>query len=108
MDRGWARWAAQAAELYTYREDWENRSKDGKFFYKLSEDSIATVRENLTQDYQNLADYHSEEIAQLLKDFGDSQDDTLYQLHDIGSKQQRAEEAKKSKAIILPNSDSTK
>ena len=24
MDKGWMAWAAQAAELHTYRADWEN------------------------------------------------------------------------------------
>ena len=61
-----------------YRADWENRRKDGKGFYKLSEDSIATVREDLTHDYQALADRHTEEITQLFEEFGDSQEETLH------------------------------
>ena len=64
-------------------------------FYKLSEESIATVREDLTQDYQALADHHTEEIVQLLEDFGESQDDASLELHDIEAEQKRAEEAKK-------------
>ena len=46
-----------------YRADWENQCKDGKGFFKLSEDSIVTVCEDLTQDYQNLADCHTKEIT---------------------------------------------
>ena len=46
----------------------------------LNEESIATIREILMQDYQALADRHSEEIAQLLEEFGDSQIDTSLQL----------------------------
>mgnify|MGYP000494644238 FL=1 len=63
LDKGWMAWAAQAAELHTYRADWENRRKDGRGFYKLNEESIAAVREDLAQDYRTLADQHSEELA---------------------------------------------
>ena len=55
MDKGWMSWAAQAARLHTYRADWENRKKEGRGFYKLSGETVATVRENLTKDYQELA-----------------------------------------------------
>ena len=34
------------------------------------------VCEELTQDYQNLANCHSKEIVQFLEEFGDSQLDT--------------------------------
>ena len=60
LNRGWAEWAKQAAELHKYRA---NRQKDGKGFYKLNEESIATICENLMQEYQALADRHSKEIA---------------------------------------------
>ena len=55
-------------ELHTYRADQENRRNKGKHFYKLDEESIATVWEDLAKDYQALADHHSEEIVQLLED----------------------------------------
>ena len=29
LDKGWMAWATQAAELHTYRADWENRRKEG-------------------------------------------------------------------------------
>ena len=56
LDKRWVAWTMQAAELHTYRADWENRRKEGRGFYKLNEDNIAAVREELTQDYQTLAD----------------------------------------------------
>ena len=52
-----------------YRADWENRRKDGKGFYKLSEDNIAMVQEDLTQDYQALADHHIEEYSTSMRRF---------------------------------------
>ena len=71
LNRGWAKWAKQSIELRTYRADQENQQKDGKGFYKLNEESIDTVCEDLTQDYQALDDRHSKEIVQLLEEFGD-------------------------------------
>ena len=100
LDKGWAGWAKQAAELHTYRADWENRRKEGKGFYKLNEESIAAVEEDLTQDYHVLADRHSEEITQLLEDLNESQEDIFHQLCTIGSEHQRAE------AITVQDSDS--
>ena len=72
MDKGWARWATQAIELHIYCADRENRRKDGKGFYKLSEDNIAVVREDLVEDYQALANQHSEELTQLMEEFTES------------------------------------
>ena len=71
MDKGWETWAAQAAELHTYRADWENRKKEGRGFYKLSKETVAAVREDLAKDYHELTEQHSEELAQLLEDFGE-------------------------------------
>ena len=47
MDKGWVGWATQVAKLHTFHVDLENRRKEGKGFYKLNEESIATVEENL-------------------------------------------------------------
>ena len=46
----------------------------------MSKESIATVREDLMHDYQALADRHAKEMAQLLEDFGESQEDIFHQL----------------------------
>ena len=70
LANGWARWVQQAAELHTFRADHENRAKEGKGFFKLNENSIATVREDLAKDYQALADQHLEEVTQILEEYG--------------------------------------
>ena len=79
--------------------DWENRRKDGRGFYKLNEESIAAVREDLAQDYRTLADQHSEELAQLLDDFGESQEDLFHQIMQAGSTRTNEE----SIAIPIPD-----
>ena len=90
MDKGWEAWAAQAAELHTYRADWENRKKEGRGFYKLSEETVATVREDLVKDYSELAEWHSKEITQILDDFGEGQEELLDELMEAQGKHQIA------------------
>ena len=85
LDNGWMAWATQAAKLHAYCADWENRRKDGRGFYKLNKESIGTVWENLAQDYCALADQHSEELAQLLDDFGESQEELFHQITQTGN-----------------------
>ena len=84
-------WAAHAAELHTYRADWENRKKEGRGFYKLSDETVSTVHEDLAKDYRELAEQHSEELAQLLDDFEESQEELLAHLMEIRGVQQHAE-----------------
>ena len=87
MDKGWEAWATQTAELHTYRADWENHKKEGRGFYKLSEETVATVREDLAKDYRELAEQHSEELAQLLEDFGEGQEELLDRLMEVWGRQ---------------------
>ena len=80
LAKGWAGWAQQAAELHTFRADHENRAKEGKGFFKLNDESIATVREDLATDYQALADQHLEEVAQILEEYGAAELELGHQL----------------------------
>ena len=41
----------------------ENWTKAGKGFFKVNNESIAEVREDLVADYQALVDRHSEEVV---------------------------------------------
>ena len=57
-----------ASARKTSTADQENGQKEGKGFHKLNEESVASVRENLTADYQVVADHHSKKIMQLLEE----------------------------------------
>ena len=83
LDKGWMAWVTQAAELHTYRADWENRIKEGRGFYKLNEESIVTVRDDLAQDYRALAEQLFQQLAQMLDDFGESQEEIFCCLMEI-------------------------
>ena len=100
LDKGWMAWAEQAAELHIYRADGENRRKEGRGFYKLNDESIADVRTELARDYQALADQHSEELPQLLEEFGESQEEMFHRIMEAGSTRPSEE------PIIVPDSDS--
>ena len=80
LAKGWAGWAQQAAELHTFHADHENQTKAGQGFFKLSNKSIAAVREDLTTDNQTLADQHLEEMAQILEEYGTTELEIVRQL----------------------------
>ena len=80
LAKGWAGWAQQAAELHTFRADQENLAKEGKGFFKLNNDSIATVREDLAKDYQALADQQLEEVTQILDAYGAAEEELGHQI----------------------------
>ena len=80
MTKGWAGWAQQAAELHTFRGDHETQTKAGKGFFKLSNESIATVRKDMATDYEALANRHSEEVAQILEEYGAAELEIAHQL----------------------------
>ena len=61
------------AKLHIFRADQENRWKIAKGFYKLDEESITTIHEELTNDYYSLAQFHSMEIQRLLDKLEDDQ-----------------------------------
>ena len=51
-----------------------------KGFYKLNNESITIVCEDLAADYQALADQHSEEVAQILEEYGADELEIVHQL----------------------------
>ena len=52
----WKEWSQQAAEMQTLRADAENWKKAGDKFYKIDEESIVTIREELLEDFFALAE----------------------------------------------------
>ena len=66
----------------TFRADHENRTKSGQGFFKLSNESIAAVREDLAADYQALADRHSDEVVQILEEYSTAELEIARQLQE--------------------------
>ena len=73
LARAWQEWSAQAAELQVLRTDAKNQRKEGRGFYKMDENNIQLLREDLTKDFHALAKSHTAAIEQLLEDFNDDQ-----------------------------------
>mgnify|MGYP000474005598 CR=1 FL=1 len=76
----WKEWSQQAAELQTLRADAENLKKAGDKFYKMDEESIVTIREELSEDFFDLAKVHLKEVWGLVEVLDDNQLDAQLQL----------------------------
>ena len=63
LDNGWKTWSTQAAELQLLHADRDNRNKYGQGFFKMSEEAITAVQEDLARDLYELAASHREEIT---------------------------------------------
>ena len=74
----WMQWSQQAAKLQTLREDAENIKKAGDN-YKMDEESIVTIREELSDDFFSLAESHLGAVWSLVERLNDDQVDTQLQ-----------------------------
>ena len=72
-EKVWKEWSQQATELQTLRADAENQRKTGDKFYKMDEESIVTIREELSEDFFALAEEHLKEIRVLVERLDDGQ-----------------------------------
>ena len=48
LDKGWKTWSAQATEWQLLRADRENKKAQGHEFFKMTEEAIFTVQEEIT------------------------------------------------------------
>ena len=63
----------QTTKLQLLRADAENRKKVGDNFYKMDEESIVTIQEELSNDFYALAETQLEVVRKLLDGFEDDQ-----------------------------------
>ena len=73
-------WSQQAAEQQTLWADAENRKKASAKIYKMDEESIVTIREELSEDFFSLAEAHLREVWGLVEMLDDGQLDAELQL----------------------------
>ena len=69
----WKEWSSQAAELQVLRANVENWAKAGDNFYKMDEESIITIHEELADDFQAMAQVQTDEIQTILEVSEDDQ-----------------------------------
>ena len=104
-EKVWKEWAQQAAELQTLRADAENRMKTGDKFYKMDEDSIVTIREELSEDFFALAEEHLKEIRGLVERLDDGQLETQLQLEKYEQDRQQQEAEGKTTPITISDEE---
>ena len=66
MEKGWKTWSAQAAELQLLRADRENRKAQGHGFFKMMEEAISSIQEDIAKDLLDITTCHQEEINRLM------------------------------------------
>ena len=90
--------------------DQENSRKNGHNFYKLDEESMGTVRANLTEGYNVLVVRHIEKVMQLLQAFNEDQIDFALEMEVYETERVEAEKEQDienaSETILCPNSES--
>ena len=101
----WREWAQQAAELQTLRADAENRKKTGDKFYKMDEDSIVNIREELSEDFYALAEEHLKEIRGLVERLDDGQLATQLELEGYEKDRVRQEAEERTTPISISESE---
>ena len=89
MDKGWQTWSAQAAELQLLRADRENRKAQGQGFFKMSDDTIAAIQEDIAKDLYEKASRHKEEASQIMQEFDKHDINTSVHLDNLAAEQQR-------------------
>ena len=67
LAHAWHEWSAEATELHVLRADIENRRKEGRAFYKMDENNINVLCEDLTEES------HTAAIEQRLEEFNNDQ-----------------------------------
>ena len=98
-------WSHQAVELQTLWADVENRKKAGDKFYKMDEESIVTIREELSEDFFALAEGHLKEFRGLVEILDDDQLDTQLQLEKYEQDRQPQEAEESTTPITISDEE---
>ena len=104
-EKVWKEWSQQAAELQTLRADAENRTKAGDKFYKMDEESIVTIREELSEDFFALAEAHLKEVRGLVERLDDGQLETQLQLEKYEQDRQQQEAEGRTTPITISDEE---
>ena len=93
----WEQWSKQAVELQLLYADVENRKRVREFFYKMDQESIITIREELTEDFEAMAKEQTDRFRRLLEELEDDQISMTLQLEAYEKERMRLVEQQPSK-----------
>ena len=91
----WNQWSKQAAELQLPRADAKNGKKASDNFYKMDEESIVTIQEELSNDFYALTETQLEVVRKLIDGIEDDQLQVQLQLEGCYEWERRRKEAEK-------------
>ena len=98
-------WSQQVAELQTLRTDAEKHKKAGDKFYKMDEESIVTIQEELSEDFFALAEAHLKEVWGLVERLDDGQLDIQLQLEKYEEDRQQQEAEGRTTPITISDEE---
>ena len=87
MNKGWKTWSAQAAELQLLRANRENRKAQGQGFFKMTNEAISIVQEDIAKDLYEMAAYHREEASRIMQEFDKHDVNTVVHLDNLAAEQ---------------------
>ena len=83
IDKGWKTCLAQAAKLQLRRAERDNRKAQGQGFFKMTEEAISTVQEDIAKDLYDMAVGHREEDSRIMQEFDKHDVNTTVQLDNL-------------------------
>ena len=91
----------QAVELQTLRAYVENQEKVGDFFYKMDEEIVVTIWEELSGDFFSLAESHLGAVRRLVERLDDDHLGTQLQFERYERECQKQEGGKRATTITI-------
>ena len=89
MEKGWKTWSKQAAKLQMLRAGRENRKTQGPGFFKMTDEAIAIVQEDIAKDLYDMATCHREEGSWIMQGFDKHGVNTTVHLDNLVAEQWR-------------------
>ena len=101
----WNQWFLQATKIKLVQTDDANRKKADENFYKMDEESIVTIREELSDDFFALAETQIEAVRKLIDRLEDDQLDVQLQFKGYERERRRKEAEKRAEQINISNEE---
>ena len=87
MNKGWKTWSTQAAELQLLQADRENRKAQGQGFFKMIDEAISSLQEDIAKDLYDMAVVHREEASRIMQEFDKHDVNTVVHLDNLAAEQ---------------------
>ena len=89
------------------RADKENRKAQGQGFFKMMEEAISTIQEDIAKDLSDIATCHQEEVNQLMQEFDKDEIDRTVQFEAYEAERQHQTPGLSAPETTTPSRPST-